>query len=283
METIKHIAIIGMGLIGGSLALDLKRSNPEVKIFGVEKNQETIRKAETLKLADIFCSVDEAVQNSELIVIATPPDVAMEMLKTVMPMVTNQIVTDVCSVKKPLIELANTLPHREQFVAAHPMAGTEYSGPQAASEGLFCQKACIICDTHDNDQHAVDIVSRMFQQLGMHITKMDAAAHDQHAAYVSHISHITSFALALTVLEKEHSERNIFELASGGFDSTVRLAKSAASMWNPVFFLNRENMLDVIDNYEKQIAKFRQAIEKSDQQKLKTLIEKSNEIKKVIK
>jgi len=276
------VGIIGLGLIGGSLALDLKRKFPDTKIIGVEKNHQLNEKALKLGLVDEIQPLDEAVKGSDLIVLSTPPDVSVELLERVLELTTHQVVTDVCSVKQPLINSASKHPSSGRYVAAHPMAGTEHSGPEAATNRLFQNKACIICDHQNSDQDAVQLVSDLFSEVGMRIIHMDSTEHDRHAAYVSHISHISSFALALTVLEKEQSERNIFDLASGGFDSTVRLAKSAASMWQPVFELNRENVIDVIKNYEKQLGKFREAIENGDTEMISSLIGNSNKIKKVL-
>lgn len=276
------IGIIGLGLIGGSLALDLKRKFPDIKIIGVERNNKLNEKVAKLGLVDNVKKLEETVSESDLIILSTPPDTSVKLLDKILALVTNQVVTDVCSVKKPLIEVASKHASGRRYVAAHPMAGTEHSGPEAATNRLFQNKACIICDHQNSDADAVELVNSLFSEVGMRIIHMDATEHDRHAAYVSHISHISSFALALTVLEKEQSERNIFDLASGGFDSTVRLAKSAASMWQPVFELNRDNVIDVIKNYEKQLGKFRKAIEDGDSEMISSLIGNSNKIKKVL-
>ncbi|MCF8309040.1 MAG: prephenate dehydrogenase [Bacteroidales bacterium] len=276
------IGIIGLGLIGGSLALDLKKKFPGMKIIGVEKDCKLNEKIIKLGLVDEIKMLEEAVSESDLVVLGTPPDVSVRLLDKILALVTDQVVTDVSSVKKPLIEVASKHNSCGRYVATHPMAGTEYSGPEAATNSLFQNKACIICDHQNSDADALELVNSLFSEVEMRIINMDATEHDRHAAYVSHISHISSFALALTVLEKEQSERNIFDLASGGFDSTVRLAKSAASMWQPVFELNRENIIDVIKNYEKQLGKFREAIANGDTETITSLIGSSNKIKKVL-
>ena len=174
-------------------------------------------------------------------------------------------------------------PNRGRYVATHPMWGTEYSGPAAAVRGAFENKAAIICNEEDSDADALAWVEQMYKKIGMHLLRMDAKAHDLHAAYVSHISHITSFALANTVLEKEKEDQAIFELASAGFASTVRLAKSNAHMWVPIFIQNKEHVLDVLDEHIEQLKKFRNSIEESDTSKLKGLIENANEIKRILK
>lgn len=279
----KKIAIAGIGLIGGSLALDLKQNDESIHIIGVEKDEEAAQKALSLGLVDEISNLREAVAAAEIVILAAPPDVSVALLKQLLPYVTDQVIVDVSSVKEPMIQAASGSSNRGRYVAAHPMAGTEHSGPGAAQHGLFCRKACILCDTENSDEDAVSTATHLFQRLGMRILHMEAQAHDRHAAYVSHISHITSFALALTVLEKEKDDRNIFNLASGGFDSTVRLAKSEASMWSPVFSLNRKNMLDVIRSYEYQLSRFREAIENDDNVSVESLIRHSNTIKKALK
>lgn len=279
----KNIGIVGVGLIGGSIAMDLIRSGEEITIRGMEGSHERGKKALGKRLVHEISSLRETVEKSDIIIVATPPDVTTRILPEILSLATHQTVIDVASVKEPVLDAVANHPNRHLFVAAHPMAGTEFSGPDAAQSGLFCQKACIFCDVEKSNEKSLSEARELFYRLGMRIIYMDAGAHDRHAAYVSHISHITSFALALTVLEKEKSERNIFDLASGGFDSTVRLAKSEASMWNPVFRLNRENMLEVIKSYEHQLNRFRRAIEDEDDNEMQLLIRESNSIRKILK
>ncbi|MCF8304705.1 MAG: prephenate dehydrogenase [Bacteroidales bacterium] len=277
------IAVIGMGLIGGSIAMELHAYKPSIEIIGVESNEIHIDKAQALGLVSRIEKLEEAINQSDLIIVCTPPDVTLELLPKVLDNASHQAVMDVCSVKKPLVQAVSGHPRRGRYLAAHPMAGTEYSGPGAAKIGLFNDKACIFCDTENTDEKVVALGKWFFRYLGMHLTEMEAADHDRHAAYVSHISHITSFTLANTVLEKEKSDQHIFTLASGGFDSTVRLAKSAASMWSPVFQLNKDNILDVLDNYAMHLKQFRDAIAGNNYEALAALIHKSNKINKVIK
>lgn len=279
----KNIGIVGVGLIGGSIALDLIRSGEQIMIRGAERNPDLGKKSLEKGLVHELLSFEETVRKSDIVIVATPPDVTTRILPEILSLSTHQTVIDVASVKEPVLDAVANHPNRHLFVAAHPMAGTEFSGPDAAQSGLFCQKACIFCDEEKSSEESLSEARELFYRLGMRIIYMDARAHDRHAAYVSHISHITSFALALTVLEKEKSERNIFDLASGGFDSTVRLAKSEASMWNPVFRLNRENMLEVIKSYEYQLDRFRRAIEDKDDKEMQLLIKESNSIRKILK
>ena len=195
----------------------------------------------------------------------------------------NQIVVDAGSTKNVLCKSLGNHINRKNFVATHPMWGTEYSGPEAAVHNAFAGRACVICEKEKSSEQAVKTVEQIYTQLGMHLVYMDAEAHDIHAAYVSHISHITSFALANTVLEKEKEEDAIFELAGGGFESTVRLAKSNPAMWAPIFMQNRENVLDVLSEHISQLRKFKSALEKENMEYLWELMEHANKIKEIIK
>jgi prephenate dehydrogenase len=192
-------------------------------------------------------------------------------------------VVDVGSTKQQLMDSIKDHPKRGRYVSSHPMWGTEYSGPQAAVKGAFENKAVIICNASESDEDALKWTRAMYKKIGMHLLEMEAAAHDLHAAYVSHISHITSFALANTVLEKEKEEDAIFELASAGFESTVRLAKSNPAMWVPIFMQNRDNVLDVLNEHISQLRKFKTCLEKENAEYLMELIENANKIRRIIK
>ena len=245
-----NVTIIGVGLIGGSLALGLKEKGFARKIIGVGKSKASLDKAIELGLIDEVLPLEEAVKQSDFIYVAIPVDVTIPVMLQVMDLINDkQIVADAGSTKFALCASLKDHPMRKRFVATHPMWGTEYSGPEAAVRGAFAGRACVICEKEKSDMDAVEKVETIYKTLGMHITYMDAYNHDVHAAYVSHISHITSFALANTVLEKEREEDAIFELAGGGFESTVRLAKSNPAMWAPIFMQNRENVLDVLNEH----------------------------------
>jgi prephenate dehydrogenase len=192
-------------------------------------------------------------------------------------------VVDAGSTKFVLCDAVKDHPRRKQFVATHPMWGTEFSGPEAAVKGAFAGRACVICEKEKSDTAAMNRVEQLYKALGMHIIYMDAANHDIHAAYISHISHITSFALANTVLEKEKEEDAIFEMAGGGFESTVRLAKSNSAMWAPIFMQNKENVLDVLNEHISQLRKFKASLEKENMNYLVELIENANKIKRILK
>ena len=226
----KKIAIVGVGLIGGSLAIQLHEKKLSSKLIGVDANAAHASKALELELVDEIMSLDDSITASDVIILAIPVDKLVELLPSIMDKIDNQIVIDLGSTKNQSLEIIKHHPRRGRYVATHPMWGTEYSGPQAAVKGAFENKAVIICNAKDSDADALDWVKGMYKKIGMHLLEMEAKAHDLHAAYVSHISHITSFALANTVLQKEKEENTIFELASAGFESTVRLAKSNPAM-----------------------------------------------------
>ncbi|MGZ8541318.1 MAG: prephenate dehydrogenase/arogenate dehydrogenase family protein, partial [Chitinophagaceae bacterium] len=219
----KRIAIIGVGLIGGSLAIQLHEKKLSSKLIGVDASPEHAQKAVEMELVDETLPLDEAIMQSEVIILAIPVDKLVDLLPSIMDKIDQQIVIDLGSTKGQLIETIKDHPKRGRYVATHPMWGTEYSGPQAAVRGAYENKAVIICNAEESDADALEWVKGMYKKIGMHLLEMEAKAHDLHAAYVSHISHITSFALANTVLEKEKEENAIFELASAGFESTVRL------------------------------------------------------------
>lgn len=277
------VAIIGVGLIGGSMGLALKEKGLAKKIIGVDGNPVHAQQALERGLIDEWNDLDTAIRNADLVVLAIPVNGVEELLPGVLEMIDRQVVMDVGSIKSPILEIIKNHRKKGRFVATHPMWGTEYSGPQAAVQGAFEGKATVICNREQSDADAVECVESVYRSLKMNMVYMDAEAHDLHVAYVSHISHITSFALANTVLEKEKEEDAIFSLASGGFESTVRLAKSNPSMWIPIFMQNRENVLDVLNEHISQLRKFKACLEKENYNYLKELIENANGIRKIIK
>ena len=277
------ITIVGIGLIGGSMAITLKEKGFADKVIGVDANESHCEKALALGLVDEIAGLEEAVLKSDLIILSTPINAAEALLPAIMKLVKKQVLMDVGSTKKAICESADKNPNRGRFVATHPMWGTEYSGPEAAVKGAFEGKATVICSKEDSDAEAVALVEKVYGLLGMHLVYMNAVDHDVHVAYVSHISHITSFALANTVLEKEKEGDAIFELASGGFESTVRLAKSNPAMWVPIFMQNKENVLDVLNEHIAQLRKFKACLEKENYAYLQELIEQANGIKRILK
>ena len=283
MSDRKRIAIVGVGLIGGSLALQLNEKGLASKLIGVDSNRDHQKKALELGLVDEIMELDEAINNSDVVILAIPVDAMIKLLPNVLDKIDKQIVVDLGSTKEQLINVSKDHAKRGRFVASHPMWGTEYSGPQAAVHGAFENKAVIICNADESDKDAADWTKNMFKKIGMHLLEMNAVEHDLHVAYVSHISHITSFALANTVLEKEREDDAIFELASAGFESTVRLAKSNPAMWVPIFMQNRENVLDVLNEHISQLRKFKSCLEKENYEYLQELIENANKIRRIIK
>jgi prephenate dehydrogenase len=279
----KRITIVGVGLIGGSLALQLHEKKISSRLIGVETNEFHAQKALELELVDEILPLDDAIQHSDVIILAIPVDSMVTLLPQVLNKIDAQIVVDLGSTKSHLIEAVKGHSSRGRYVAAHPMWGTEYNGPQAAVRGAFEKVAVAICNAKESDEDALEWTRNMFGKIGMRLLEMDAYAHDLHAAYVSHISHITSFALANTVLEKEKEEGAIFDLASAGFESTLRLAKSNPAMWVPIFKQNRENVLDVLNEHISQLKKFKSCLEKENYDYLLELIEEANKIKGIIK
>jgi prephenate dehydrogenase len=277
------ITIIGLGLIGGSLAIALKENGFADEVIGVENNEKHAEKALQLGLVNRIESLENAVNQTDIIVLATPVDSLTSLLPCVLDLIKEQIVIDVGSTKRPILAAAKQHPKRSRFVATHPMAGTEYSGPEAAIRHLYTNKNCVFCDIEDSDVDAVKLVEKLYKSLFMKLIYMNGEEHDIHTAYISHISHICSFALATTVLEKEKEEYRIFELASTGFDSTVRLAKSNPETWIPIFRQNQDNLLDVLDEYINNLLKFKGLILSESYEKLKSELEKANEIKRILK
>ncbi|GAB3415667.1 prephenate dehydrogenase [Niabella aquatica] len=283
MNNRKKIAIIGVGLIGGSMALQLHEKKLSSRLIGVEASQKHAEQALEYELVDEILPLDEAILEADVIVMAVPVNVQVRLLPEVLDKITHQIVIDLGSTKSDVITAVQHHPNRGRYVATHPMWGTEYSGPKAAVRGAFEGKAVIICNRKDSDADAVEWVEKMYTKIGMRLVDMDAKAHDLHVAYVSHISHITSFALANTVLEKEKVESAIFQIASAGFESTVRLAKSNPAMWVPIFLQNRDNILDVLTEHIDQLTRFKDYIASSDQENLQALITDANKINRIIK
>lgn len=278
------ITVVGVGLIGGSMALGLKELGIARKVIGVGRKTDSLAKALELNIIDEALPLEEAVKKADIIYIAIPVDATIDVVLQVMDLITDkQIVIDAGSTKFALCAAIKDHPMRKQFVASHPMWGTEFSGPEAAVKGAFAGRACVICEKDKSSEGALNTVEKLYRDLNMHIIYMNAENHDIHAAYISHISHITSFALANTVLEKEKEEDAIFEMAGGGFESTVRLAKSSSAMWAPIFMQNKENILDVLNEHISQLRKFKACIEKENMDYLVELIENANKIKRILK
>ena len=277
-------AIIGIGLIGGSFALSLRDNNISDTILGVDNSENNRKKALELGLVDRMVTIEEAIENADLIVISTPVDsIPILSVKILNKISKRQIVMDMGSMKSELSEVIALHPNRDRYVATHPMWGTEHSGPESAVKGAFAGRTVVVCDKDQSDDDALTMVVDMYLKIGMRPKYMSSEEQDMHSAYISHISHITSFALALTVLEKEREEEHIFDLAGGGFESTVRLAKSSPKTWAPIFSQNKYNILDVLREHIHQLQIFRKLLEKDDTNGLIDIMTKANTITRILK
>ncbi len=277
------VTIIGTGLIGCSLANRLKETGFAQQIIGVDNNTDHLKTAIELGWIDVALPLDEAIGQSELIVIAIPVDATLQLLPGILDKLDKQVLMDVGSTKGIICKSVVGHKNRGRFAATHPMWGTEKDGPAAVVQNAFTGRSAVICEKDKTDADALQLVEQLYEKIGMQLVYMDSDVHDIHAAYVSHISHIASYALSLTVLEKEKEEDAIFELASGGFESTVRLAKSNAAMWVPIFMQNKENVLDVLNEHITQLRKIKSCLEKENFSYLQELIENANKIKRILK
>ena len=277
-----RVVIIGLGLIGGSLAIDLRRLYPKVLLLGIDNNAEHLEQAQDLGLVD-----SEATQNdlakADLVVLAIPVHATASTLSTVLDQVGDQtLVIDMGSTKAVICEAVAKHPKRRNYLAMHPIAGTEYSGPRAAISGLFDGKTNIICEVEKTSLTLQEKGQDLCRQLGMRIRYMDPKAHDKHLAYVSHLSHVSSFMLGKTVMDIEQNERDIFDLAGSGFESTVRLAKSSPNLWAPIFSVNREHLLDSLNAYIANLEAFKQLVEKNDEPAMHKEMTAINSIKHIL-
>jgi prephenate dehydrogenase len=278
------IAVIGIGLIGGSLMVDLRKRKFADKIIGVDTNVLHQNISLLCGLVDENDTLDNAIEKSDLIILSTPVNTNCAMLPGILDKIsgTSKVVTDMGSTKASIAGASKNHSGRGRYVAVHPMAGTEYSGPLAAIGKLFDYKTAIICDKELSDPDALATIEKMLDVLNMHKVYMNSNDHDIHVAYISHISHITSFSLALSVLAKEQEEQNILTLAGGGFESTVRLAKSNGETWAPIFLENSQYILEVMDTYIEKMNEFRKMISEKDLNGLKALMEEANKIRKIL-
>ena len=279
----KHISIIGVGLIGGSFALDLKRLIPGVSICGIDHNEKHLTEALELGIIDKIADL-ESVRSADLVVLALPVNAAINVLLQVLELISDQtIVIDMGSTKQAICKAVAIHPKRANFLATHPIAGTEFSGPSAALTGLFKNKTNIICELEKTSTALSTQVMALFETMEMHIRYMTAVDHDKHIAYVSHLSHISSFMLGKTVIDKEKNESNIFDMDGSGFESTVRLAKSSPAMWTPIFEQNKENVIETLKEYIQNLNQFKAYIENDDFDAVYNEMKNTNHIKKILK
>lgn len=277
------ISIVGVGLIGGSMALKLREKGIAGFIYGIDNSDRHLNEALDLKIIDEKADLETGIKNADLVILAVPVDAAKKLLPKVLDLISeSQTVMDAGSTKAGIVNAVKDHPNRSRFVAFHPMWGTENNGPKSAVSESFSGKAGVICNKEESAKDALEVAEKVAEHLDMHLIYMNAESHDVHTAYISHISHITSYALANTVLEKEREEETIFQLASSGFSSTVRLAKSHPEMWVPIFKQNKENVLDVLNEHISQLRKFKSALEKENFEYLGELISNANKIRGIL-
>ncbi len=278
----KNVVVVGVGLIGGSLALDIKSKYPGANIFGVDHNEDNLIEAKALGVIDDVASLD-ALPDAELVIISIPVDATLKLLPSVLDRVGDDtLVIDVGSTKEDICHAVKDHQNRRNFLATHPIAGTEFSGPSAAIEGLYKNKTNIICGVEQTAFKLQEKALELFKELGMRIRYMNPEAHDKHIAYVSHLSHISSFMLGKTVIEKEKNERDIFDMAGSGFESTVRLAKSSPEMWTPIFRQNKSNVIETLDEYINNLKHFKKLMENDDFESVFGEMADTNHIKKIL-
>ena len=278
-----NVFVIGVGLIGGSLCLDIKKIFPEINIHGIDISEDSLDLAIKLNLIDQKSDF-EALHIADLVLIATPVDIALNIIIDVLDVINEKtLVIDFGSTKNNICDKVSDHKNRRNYLASHPIAGTEFSGPESAFSGLFNDKTIILCDTEKTDQKLLKTAEDIFKSINMNIRYMDSLSHDKHIAYVSHLSHISSFMLGKTVMDKEKNENNIFDMAGSGFESTVRLAKSSPDMWAPIFKLNKDNIIESLDEYILNLKKFKILIQNDDSVELKSQMKKTNYIKNILK
>ena len=278
----KNVAIIGVGLIGGSFALDIKEKYPESVINGIDTNEAHIDEAISLGIIDQSATLNH-LKEADLVIVAIPVDASLNYLPQVLDNIgENTIVFDVGSTKEDICVKVKNHPNRRHYLSVHPIAGTEFSGPKAAVKGLFKNKTNIICEVEETAFKLQEKALDLFRDLGMRIRYMNPKAHDKHIAYMSHLSHISAFMLGKTVIEKEKNERDIFDMAGSGFESTVRLAKSSPAMWTPIFEQNKTNVIETLDEYINNLKHFKSLMEKDDFKSVHQEMESTNHIKQIL-
>ncbi|WP_303318376.1 prephenate dehydrogenase [Flavivirga abyssicola] len=278
----KNIYIIGIGLIGGSLAIDIKKNNPEAIIHGISRKQTTLDEALSLNLIDKKATLDD-IENADLVIVSIPVDATVKLLPNILDKIPDSgLVVDAGSTKVDICKVVENHPKRRNFLAMHPIAGTEHSGPSAAIPNLFIGKTNIVCEVEKTTFKLQEKALKLFGDIGMRIRYMNPEAHDKHIAYMSHLSHISSFMLGKTVIEKEKNERDIFDMAGSGFASTVRLAKSSPEMWTPIFKQNKENVIETLKEYINNLNQFKELMEKDDFEEVYNEMKNTNHIKQIL-
>lgn len=276
------IYIIGLGLIGGSLAIDIQREFKEATIFGIDTNENHLNEALELGIIQKKTSL-ESLNNADVIIISVPVDTSLNLIKKVLDLISEDtLVIDVGSTKVDICKSVENHPKRRNFLASHPIAGTEFSGPKAAIKDLYRGKTNIICEVEKTAFKLQERALSIFSKIGMRIRYMDPRSHDKHIAYVSHLSHISSFMLGKTVIEKEKNERDIFDMAGSGFASTVRLAKSSPEMWTPIFKQNKVNVIEILEEYILNLQNFKELMEENNFDQIHAEMQNTNHIKQIL-
>lgn len=276
------VVVIGIGLIGGSMVLDIKALHPEATILGMDANENHLQQAIDLGVVE-KAGTSEDLADADFVIVSVPVDVALVVLPQVLDAVgENTIVFEVGSTKLPICEAVANHPKRRNYIATHPIAGTEFSGPTAAIKGLFQGKTNIICEVEKTTFKLQEKALQLFMAMGMRIRYMDPQSHDKHIAYVSHLSHISSFMLGKTVIDKETEEQDIFDMAGSGFESTVRLAKSSPGMWTPIFKQNKQQVVKTLEEYISNLTKFKTLLENEDYDAIYQEMQSVNKIKEIL-
>lgn len=276
------VYIIGIGLIGGSMALDIQKLYPEATIVGIDSNKSHLNEALELGLIHEIGNLNESIE-ADFVVLAVPVDITLILLPTILDIIAEDtIVFDVGSTKNQICKLIENHPKRSNFLATHPIAGTEFSGPKAAIQNLFEDKVNIICEIERTSYKKQEKALNLFKDLKMRIRYMEPKSHDKHIAYVSHLSHISSFMLGKTVIEKEKNERDIFDMAGSGFESTVRLAKSSPAMWTPIFKQNKNNIIETLDEYILNLTQFKELLQNDKYEEVFNEMQNTNRINEIL-
>lgn len=276
------VYVIGIGLIGGSMVLDIKNLHPESKIYGIDANESHLQEAIALGVVDAGGTFED-LTDADFVIVSVPVDVALVVLPKVLDVVgENTIVFEVGSTKSPICDAVANHPKRRNFIATHPIAGTEFSGPSAAIKNLFQGKTNIICEVEKTTFKLQEKALDLFKSMGMRIRYMDPKSHDKHIAYVSHLSHISAFMLGKTVINKEKDEQDIFDMAGSGFESTVRLAKSSPAMWTPIFKQNKKQVVKTLEEYISNLSKFKELLEREDYDAIYNEMQSVNRIKEIL-
>lgn len=278
----KHIYMIGIGLIGGSFAIDIKEHNPSAKIYGIDINEAYLDESLAIGVIDEKATLED-LEKADLVIVSIPVDVTVKLLPTILDKIgDNTLVVDAGSTKEAICKEVEHHPKRRNFLAAHPIAGTENSGPKAAISGLYKGKTNIICEVEKTTFKLQEKALELFRAIGMRIRYMDPVSHDKHIAYVSHLSHISAFMLGKTVINKEKNERDIFDMAGSGFESTVRLAKSSPAMWTPIFKQNKENVIETLEEYINNLQQFKELMQQDNFSEIFNEMENTNYIKQIL-